>query len=180
MKAISIWQPWATLVAIGRKRVETRAWSTSYRGPIAIHAARRWDSKLSCMCRTYKPIRDALCTDLEIARRIEAPEELARGVDPFLPLGCIVATARLVACLPTPRVITDPCATITLADPRRLPEADPMAYALTPEEQALGNYEPNRWAWVLEGIAALRTPIPYRGAQGLFKIPDDIFEEPRS
>ncbi len=45
MKALSLTQPWATLVAIGAKRYETRGWSTPYRGPVAIHAAKampRW------------------------------------------------------------------------------------------------------------------------------------------
>ena len=42
MKALSLWQPWATLVAIGAKKYETRSWATSYRGPLAIHAAKRF------------------------------------------------------------------------------------------------------------------------------------------
>lgn len=41
MKALSLWQPWATLIANGAKQIETRSWSTSYRGPILIHAAKR-------------------------------------------------------------------------------------------------------------------------------------------
>ncbi len=40
MKAISLLQPWATLVAIGAKRIETRSWATNYRGPLAIHASK--------------------------------------------------------------------------------------------------------------------------------------------
>jgi len=40
VKALTLWQPWASLVAIGAKRIETRSWSTNYRGPLAIHAAR--------------------------------------------------------------------------------------------------------------------------------------------
>ncbi len=43
IKAISLWQPFAWLVARGLKRDETRHWSTDYRGPIAIHAAKRLD-----------------------------------------------------------------------------------------------------------------------------------------
>jgi activating signal cointegrator 1 len=38
MKAITLTQPWATLIAIGAKRIETRSWNTSHRGLIAIHA----------------------------------------------------------------------------------------------------------------------------------------------
>jgi hypothetical protein len=40
MKAITLHQPWATLVAIEQKKIETRSWPTSYRGPLAIHAAK--------------------------------------------------------------------------------------------------------------------------------------------
>lgn len=45
MRALSLTQPWATLVAIGAKRIETRTWPTTYRGPVVIHAAKgfpRW------------------------------------------------------------------------------------------------------------------------------------------
>ncbi len=38
MKAISLYQPWASLIALGLKRIETRGWLTHYRGPLAIHA----------------------------------------------------------------------------------------------------------------------------------------------
>lgn len=41
MKALTLWQPWATLVAIGKKKIETRCWKTAYRGPLAIHAAKK-------------------------------------------------------------------------------------------------------------------------------------------
>ena len=40
MKALTLLQPWASLVAIGVKRWETRAWRTSYAGPLAIHASK--------------------------------------------------------------------------------------------------------------------------------------------
>ena len=41
MKALTIWQPWASLLVSGQKKYETRSWATAYRGPIAIHAAMR-------------------------------------------------------------------------------------------------------------------------------------------
>lgn len=74
MKAITLTQPWATLVELGIKRVETRSWSTSYRGPLLIHAAKG------------KPDRG-----FEAALK-------ARGILPadlVLPLGAIVARCRL-------------------------------------------------------------------------------------
>jgi activating signal cointegrator 1 len=39
MKVISILQPWASLIVLGHKRIETRSWNTKYRGPILIHAS---------------------------------------------------------------------------------------------------------------------------------------------
>lgn len=36
MKAISLHQPWANLVAHGKKTLETRVWRTKHRGPILI------------------------------------------------------------------------------------------------------------------------------------------------
>jgi hypothetical protein len=36
---LTLWQPWASLVALGVKSIETRSWSTQYRGPLAIHAS---------------------------------------------------------------------------------------------------------------------------------------------
>jgi hypothetical protein len=41
MKAITLWQPWASLIPLGLKRYETRSWGTDYRGPLLIHAAKR-------------------------------------------------------------------------------------------------------------------------------------------
>lgn len=41
MKAITLWQPWASLMAEGTKRNETRSWSTKYRGDIVICSAKR-------------------------------------------------------------------------------------------------------------------------------------------
>lgn len=41
MKALTIWQPWASLIACKAKTLEIRRWQTNYRGPLAIHAAKR-------------------------------------------------------------------------------------------------------------------------------------------
>ena len=45
MKALTLTQPWASLIAMLLKTYETRWWKTSYRGPLLIHASREvdWD-----------------------------------------------------------------------------------------------------------------------------------------
>lgn len=45
MRAISIKQPWAGLIASGRKSVELRGWATSYRGPLLVCAGARLDPR---------------------------------------------------------------------------------------------------------------------------------------
>jgi hypothetical protein len=40
LKAITLYEPWASLMAIGAKRNETRGCRTTHRGDIAIHAAK--------------------------------------------------------------------------------------------------------------------------------------------
>jgi activating signal cointegrator 1 len=84
MKAISLWQPWASLIAIGAKRIETRSWPTSYRGPLAIHAAKHTSKDLEWFCR-HSAVREAI-------GNIQYRD---------LPLGAIVAVCRLVDCIET-------------------------------------------------------------------------------
>lgn len=39
IKALSLWEPWASLMRARGKRIETRSWGTSYRGPLLICAS---------------------------------------------------------------------------------------------------------------------------------------------
>lgn len=40
MKAVSVRQPWAAMIAQGHKPIETRTWSTRHRGELLIVASR--------------------------------------------------------------------------------------------------------------------------------------------
>jgi len=61
MKALTLTEPWATLVMLGEKRVETRSWACDYRGPLAIHSAKRCPKKefaaLVSQERFYRALR---------------------------------------------------------------------------------------------------------------------------
>lgn len=87
MKAITLWQPWSSLIAIGAKRIETRSWATPYRGPLAIHASKRVPLDV-----TDFYAENALPSVLTDA----GYKTLAD-----LPCGLILATCRLVDVLPT-------------------------------------------------------------------------------
>lgn len=88
MKAISIWQPWASLIAHSLKIYETRHWKPSENligGLLAIHASKRWTAdEARCMKRfvlDYADVKAKL-----------SPDGLLRP-----PLGAIVAACRLIA-----------------------------------------------------------------------------------
>lgn len=81
MRAITLWQPYATLLVAGIKIHETRSWSTNYRGELLIHAAKR-------------PIKWAEL-DIESLEKIHP-----RIKDIEYPLGAIVGKVEIVDCRP--------------------------------------------------------------------------------
>ena len=121
-KALTLYQPWASDVADGRKSWETRSWYTRYRGTLVIHAGK-------------------------------SREFIGRGS--MKPTGCIVAVSKLVAVRPT----------------------ELMVATLDPEEIALGDYTPGRYAWMLDDIVKLRLPIPAKGARGLWDVTPETREQ---
>lgn len=143
MKAISLWQPWATLMAIGAKKIETRSWYTNQRGPVAIHAAKKWTDNLVLTC-TSRTFGAALGID---RRAYDNIIEYKKDLTAYLPFGAILAVGILTDCVKT-----------TLSN---IPEDD---------EYYFGDYTPERFMWKFEKIIKLPEPIPYRGAQGFFNI----------
>jgi activating signal cointegrator 1 len=86
MKTLSLWQPHALAIGIGLKPWETRGWSTDYRGPIAIHAAKRswtdvgpWHTEARQKLQEY------------VAKHGSVPWHF----------GAVVCTADLVSCVRT-------------------------------------------------------------------------------
>jgi activating signal cointegrator 1 len=47
-KALSLLQPWASLVVMGLKKIETRSWQTAHRGTLLIHASLGRKGKILC------------------------------------------------------------------------------------------------------------------------------------
>ncbi len=72
MKAITIKQPWATLIAKGYKEYEFRTWKTNYRGDVLIHAGKSIDKKAM---------------------------ERFKYLNLDYPIGCIIAKAKIADCV---------------------------------------------------------------------------------
>lgn len=45
LPALSVRQPWASLIVWGLKRIEVRTWTTDYRGALLIHASKTLDQE---------------------------------------------------------------------------------------------------------------------------------------
>jgi len=173
MKALSLIQPWASLIAIGAKKIETRS---RLRPPasligqrIAIHASKGFprDAKDACLDPVFVT---ALWSDITRYATIDtAPDggymrlgsefvsitEIEQHIKQ-LPCGVIIATARVTGCWSTNRLDL-------LA---KLPDA----------ERAFGNYAPDRWMWGLADVQVLPEPIAASGKLGLWEWqhPDEV------
>lgn len=136
MKAISLWQPWASLWCTDAKVNETRHWATSHRGWLVVHAAKRkiddfGGERLDDIC-------DGLFGN-------------HWGMD--LPRGALVGMVRLVGCVST--------------------DSMPIGHQST-DDYECGDFSPGRYAWRRAAFHLFADPIPYRGQQGMFEVPDDI------
>ena len=160
MKGITLWQPWAKLVAIGAKKYETRGWKTEYRGPLAIHAAQRKpDPQTLKLC-----FQEPFLSTLEKAGAIG---EIQGNRTLKLPFGQIIAVAQLDVCCVISRnkmLPLDVDGNILWDSVMPLP-GEP--------ERSFGDYSSGRYAWLLNDAVRIE-PIPYRGFQKLFDIPEDV------
>lgn len=155
MKAITLTQPWATLVAIEAKKIETRSWATNYRGPLAIHAA-----------KSYPRAARRLCLEEPFLSALKAAGLIQYGLwhisNNDLPLGAIVATCELVDCV---RIESYPISySYYSAHPFRvnsIPPGEP--------ELLFGDYTPGRYAWILADVKPLPESVPARGELGLWQ-----------
>ncbi|MGE7024154.1 ASCH domain-containing protein [Solibacillus cecembensis] len=140
MKAITIKQPWATLIALGEKKFETRSWQTKHRGPLAIHAGQSVDK--------------GACEDIEIKLALKK-----HGITSYkeLPTGSVVATAVIVECH---KVIKDWCEF-------GVAETD-KGSKIEGDEYWFGYYDEDCFAWELADVQALGEPVPAKGQLSLW------------
>lgn len=140
MKALTLHEPWASAIALGLKTIETRSWSTPYRGPLAIHAGVN-------RSRANELAFGGLMTVEEDERRFIAA---GRAHFDHLPFGRIVAVVDVVGCESTQKLI-----------------ADGRASA---REQRWGDFRPGRYGWLLANLRFVMNGPEVRGYQGLWPL----------
>jgi activating signal cointegrator 1 len=186
---LTLWQPWASLCVIINpatglpyKTIETRGWSTKYRGPLAIHAASRppcsyrtdtWVGNWKAHRRTGDGGYDL---SLYQARSPELSPEPSRGLLDLheLPVGAIVATCTLVDVVPTlgmdrPTPLSGGWVRIgdTVLGLNRGGPDDHLEFI--DDQRPYGDFRSGRYAWLLSDVVAVDPPVPFKGGQGLTK-----------
>lgn len=147
MKALTIWQPWATLIIIGAKPFEWREWDYRTRVPgaihhrIVIHAANRKvnTQEVAVLLHDLGTRRDGSGLDVEKARPLL---ERAYRNPNCLPLGAGLGTA-------------------VIGEPRTAAQV----YPDNPRCDA------SRWGWPMGDPVAFEPIVPCRGAQGFWNWP---------
>ena len=153
MKAITLHQPWATLIEMGLKQIETRDWSPPARmigQRIAIHAGKRMADH----------------ADLNVLILTQMRGRYGVGWGTKIPIGVMVATAVLGDTLVV--VQENPDGSVTAARGDTTKRIEPDGY---------GDFSVGRHLWMLEDIARIDPPVPARGAQKLWEWRDGP-EEP--
>ena len=146
IRGLTMMQPWATLVAIGAKKIETRSAPTSYRGPIAVHASLAWPRAAQNVCS-----RPAFKEKL-IAGGIRFVTKHGRPT-PVLRHGYILAVVDIVDCV-------------------RVEDLESAPISIY--EHAFGDYQPGRFAWKLANLRPLPAPIACKGYLSLWTVPPTI------
>jgi activating signal cointegrator 1 len=169
MKAITLTQPWAELVSLGVKEIETRSWKTRYRGPLAIHAAMKFPGEAKNLL-FKEPFMSALegslvhvYTTKIVVFGSEGIMTGRRVLTDNLNLGCIIATCELVDCVFIP---------MDGAVYRKFMSTGKLRCAIIPPtspERDFGDYTRGRYAWILANVKTLPKPIPAKGKLGLWE-----------
>lgn len=166
MKAITLTQPYATLVAIGAKRVETRSWQPPaglIYERVAIHAGKGLgpvggEAGLRHLLDGHY-FNDTLGRHFypdHFARAPVAPRADVEQLAGLLPRGAIVATAVLWQPFHTAHMNLD---------------------YLPAQENAFGDYSVGRYAWPLRDVVVLPEPVEVTGRQRFFNVPESAWME---
>ena len=114
------------------------------------HETRSWATHYRGPIAIHAALRKPVITDLTEQTRKTVEHILGNSWRIELPLGAIIAVAHLAECLPTNQIETDNV------------------------DLLLGNFNQGRWAWKLTDIHILSDPLPCKGTQGLWNVPEQI------
>ncbi len=148
MKAISLWQPWASAMTTGAKTIETRPWKTNYRGNMVICSAKKKVmSDLNFYLSTWS-------FQGGLGPLVGEPLVLGEGKSwsavkvHHLPFGMALAIGELIDCIST----------------------HDFTLGQIETNKPFGNFSTGRYGWIFKNIHKIVKPFPIIGRQRLFNI----------
>lgn len=186
-KALTVWQPWASLIMVGAKPFEFRHWSFAARAPLAplvgqaivIHAGAR-PVRLAEVDEILERIADgesALVDEiaLPLLRRVRQAlvDARARRVTPTLP-GLELGLEPAATATPDGQILPLACGlgTAVLGRPRK---ATALFGGKVRDSSRIDKHV---WAWPVSDVRPFDAPVPMRGAQGFWTWPEPIQSPP--
>jgi activating signal cointegrator 1 len=148
MKAISLLQPWAQLVAIGAKRIETRSWNTFYKGPVLIHASQKFTKE-----------QDEFSFQLSWQLNDHTIYHCHRAA--------IIGKVDLVGTISFDKYRHD------IENHGAVKFANDVFF-FSEQELAFGDFGPGRYGFLLQNPVLFKEPIPAKGSLGLWEFPDNL------
>lgn len=151
--ALTVWQPWASLIMVGAKPFEWRRWCApaAYHGQqIVIHAGAR------------RLVRDEVEDLVERFAQGEAPH----GMDATKALPLLLPILEFGQTLPTAAGL----GTGRLGKPRRA--ADLVAAGMIAGPDDSERIDEAVWGWPVSEVEPWPQPMPMRGHQGFWRWPD--------
>lgn len=146
MRCLSLWQPWASLWLSPWKIHETRDWELHHRGWLLVQSAKK------------------VVADSDIGEWVHriTENEFGRDWRKTLPLGAIIGAVHIDDVRST---------AVILQDWKGKPDSSSPHW---PDYQC-GNFAPRRFGFRRAAdYRIFKEPIPYRGQQGPFDVPDDV------
>jgi activating signal cointegrator 1 len=155
LPALTVRQPWASLISAGAKAIETRSWPPPAHligECLAIHAAR------AALPRDLPPSEVAAISD-----SLRLPERQWTS----LPFGAVICTVTLAGAY---RVGEPTRATTDFTFAATLQGSPPTnRLRLDSREQHFGDFQSGQWLWLLTNVQLLAEPRPAIGQQGLWR-----------
>jgi activating signal cointegrator 1 len=176
--ALTLHQPWASLIALGVKTIETRSWPCppSLIGqPLAIHAG------------ASEPELGLVLGEAVVVRHGDGwyvEEFHDQRCGSRLPLGAVVATCRVATCVPIVRDVyevaaTGPCMYVSASGSAmrvvKLADTESSAQIVATDQVSYGDFTPGRYAWLLEDVKPTTERCPWcwgLGSYDLRRTPD--------
>lgn len=180
MRILTVRQPWAWAIIHGGKDVENRVRNIagSYRGPVAIHVAREIDAHaIVTPSRIHPSFREA------------AEHYMAANADPLKGSPWMGGTGYIIGVVDLDAVHeSQDCYQASVQRAAHLWATDRGAFDALPDTNGCGGLiakasHCSPWAeeevhhLVLTNPRPLAGPIPYKGALGLRKLPDDVIAQ---